>query len=198
MHGVLKDISKILSSLPGVGPRSARRIAITLALQKETTTEILIEMLTKLKNTIKKCYICNNLSEDKLCYICNNNSRDQNQICIVSEISDLWAIESIKQYEGSYHVLGGSLSIANAVEPGVLNFESLERRLNDNTEHKECIIAMDPTIQGQATVHYVHELLKKYDNITISTLSLGLPMGAHLDYIDNSTLAMAISSRKEI
>ena len=198
MQGILKDLSKLLGSLPGLGPRSARRIAITLAEQKENTTEILINLLQELKNKIRHCNICNNLCEGPTCHICSNKSRDQQQICIVSEISDLWAIENVGQYEGVYHILGGNLSITNAIGPETLHFESLETRLSSDLEPKECIIAMNPTIQGQATVHYIHELLKKYDNITISTLALGLPMGAQLDYLDNGTLAIALSSRKEI
>ncbi len=198
MHGILKDISRILASLPGLGPRSARRIAITLAQQKEDVTPVLIELLKQMKNTIRKCRICNNLSQDSICHICSNHSRDQHQICIVAEISDLWAIENMGQYDGVYHVLGGTLSIANAIGPDSLDFHTLEMRLGESLERKECIIAMNPTIQGQATVHYIHEILKKYDHVTISTLALGLPMGAQLDYLDNGTLAMAMASRKEM
>jgi len=198
VHGILKDISRILASLPGLGPRSARRIAITLAQQKEDTTQVLIELLSQMKNSIRKCKICNNLCQDNTCHICSNHSRDSNQICIVSDISDLWAIENMGQYDGVYHVLGGTLSIANSIGPDALDFMTLEQRLSDDTEPKECIIAMNPTIQGQATVHYIHEILKKYDHVTISTLALGLPMGAQLDYLDNGTLAMAMASRKEM
>lgn len=201
MHGILKDISRILASLPGLGPRSARRIAITLAQQKEDTTQVLIELLNEMKNSIRQCRVCNNLCQDSICHICNNHSRDKNQICIVAEISDLWAIENMGQYDGVYHVLGGTLSIANAIGPDSLDFHNLQMRLEDtepNIEPKECIIAMNPTIQGQATVHYIHEILKKYDHVTISTLALGLPMGAQLDYLDNGTLAMAMASRKEM
>lgn len=198
MHGVLKDLTRLLSSLPGIGPRSARRIAITLAQQKEDTAMILVELLNQMKNTIRKCKMCNNLCQESICYICHNRNRDQNQICIVSEVADLWAIENMGQYDGVYYVLGGTLSIANAIGPDNLDFETLEYRLTMDMEAKECIIAMNPTIQGQATVHYIHEILKKYDHITISTLALGLPMGAQLDYLDNSTLAMALLSRKEI
>ena len=198
MHGILRDLSRILASLPGLGPRSARRIAITLAEQKEDTTEVLIQLLNQMKHTIRKCRICNNLCQDSSCHICSNHSRDKNQICIVAEISDLWAIENMGQYDGVYHVLGGTLSIANAIGPDSLDFHTLEMRLGENMEAKECIIAMNPTIQGQATVHYIHEILKKYDHVTISTLALGLPMGAQLDYLDNGTLAMAMASRKEM
>lgn len=198
MHGILKDISRILGSLPGLGPRSARRIAITLALHKEDTTDLLIKLLTQMRNTIRQCNTCNNLSENAICHICTSPARDKNQICIVSEVTDLWAIERIGQFDGVFHVLGGTLSIANAVGPDSLDFDKLEARLSNDTEHKECIIAMNPTIQGQATVHYIHEILKKYDHVSVSTLALGLPMGAQLDYLDSGTLAVALASRKEI
>lgn len=198
MNGVLKDIAKIFASLPGLGPRSARRISITLALQKDDTTKKIITLLQKMQQTIKKCEKCNNLSEETVCYICKDYSRDHNQICIVSEITDLWAIERMGQYEGVYHVLGGELSIANAITPDDLNFEKLEETIMNSQETKECIIAMNPTINGQATVHYIHEILKKYDNIVISTLSLGIPMGSELDYLDTGTIAMALASRKEL
>lgn len=198
MHGVLKDLSKLLGSFPGLGPRSARRVAIMLAQQKEDTTEILIHLLQELKARVRNCKVCNNLAQNELCNICENKNRDAHQICIVAEVSDLWAIESMGQYEGVYHVLGGNLSIANSINPDSLNFENLEERVANDIDPKECIIAMNPTIQGQATVHYIHEMLRKYDHITISTLALGLPMGAQLDYLDNGTIAMALSSRKEI
>lgn len=198
MRGILKEIAKIFETLPGLGPRSARRIAITLAQEKDATTQVLIQLLERMQQSIKKCTVCNNLSENDVCYICADSNRDHDQICIVSEIGDLWAIERMGQYEGVYHILGGTLSIAKAVGPDDLDFESLETRLSDSLQHKECIIAMNPTIQGQATIHYVQSILKRYDNITISTLALGIPMGAELDYLDNGTIAMAMASRKEI
>jgi len=197
MHGILKDLSKLLCSLPGLGPRSARRIAITLAQQKDTTN-FLSQLLEAVQKKLTNCKTCNNIAQSNTCHICENKARDHNQICIVSEVADLWAIENIGQYEGVYHVLGGNLSITNAIGPETLNFELLEERLSSSLDQKECIIAMNPTIQGQATVHYIQEILKKYDNVTVSTLALGLPMGSQLDYLDNGTLAIALTSRKEI
>jgi len=197
MRGILKEIAKIFETLPGLGPRSARRITITLAQQKDETTDLLIRLLTRLQNSIKKCSICNNFSEHEICYICSDMNRDHSQICIVSDIADLWAIERMGQYEGIYHVLGGTLSITTITHDD-LDFDALETRLSDNLDHLECIIAMNPTIQGQATIHYLQNLLQKYNNITISTLALGIPMGAELDYLDSGTIAMAMASRKEL
>jgi len=196
MDGVLKDLSKLLAKLPALGPRSARKIAITLALEKELTQQ-LIALLNTTHNTIKNCSVCNNLSQEEICYICRDHNRDHNQICIVSEITDLWAIERISQYNGVYHVLGGAISTTNEQLEDV-DFEKLEIRVNSSDSIVECIVAMNATIQGQATIHYLQSILKQYKNATISTLALGIPMGAQLDYLDEGTIAMALNSRNEL
>lgn len=197
MQGVLKELSRILARLPGLGSRSARRIAITIAQNRHDLIPMLIGLLTRVKDNLKECKICSNLSETSECYICTNYHRKTDQICIVSEVTDLWAIERAGHYEGVYHVLGGVLSITNAIGPDELNFNKLEERLQ-NSEVQECIIAMNPTLQGQTTVHYLQEILKKYKDVKISTLALGLPMGGELDYLDDGTIAMAIAARKEL
>jgi recombination protein RecR len=198
VHGILKELAKVFATLPGLGPRSANRIAITLAEHKDEMTEVMIKLLQKMQKTISKCDICANFCESDICHICSDYNRDKNQICIVSEITHLWAIEKMGQFEGVYHILGGTLSMIDAIGPNDIDFEALERRINNQDGPTECIIAMNPTIQGQATTHYIQELLKRYENITTSALALGMPMGSQLDYLDNGTIAMAMASRKEI
>ena len=196
MDPILQNLIKILTQLPSLGPRSARRITLSLIKHPEMISK-LISSLTQAKNSIKKCKICNNLSQQNVCEICLDDNRDQNQICIVENLCDLWAIERIGQFLGTYYILEESFSLANIINKDNCDLEKqLEARISE--EPTECIIAMNPTIEGQATIHYLQSILKKYSNITITTLSLGIPMGSELDYLDNGTLTVALNSRKEI
>lgn len=192
MNANLQTLIKIISSLPTLGPKSARRIAITLAKNKETVTKELIKSLKILEN-LKECYICNNFAENEICDICSNLSRDHNQICIVNDILNLWAIERMGQYEGIFYILK---------EDSFINSQKLEEHLYNlsikNNDHKEFIIAMNTTIEQQAKAHYIQSILKEFENITITTLGIGLPIGSELDYLDNGTLSIAFNSRKEI
>ncbi len=203
MQGILKDIAKILSCLPNIGPRSAAKITIALANESLKKNELnlsekLISSLKKMCNEIKPCKICNNLSEKFECFICEDKTRDSNQICIISDIPTLWAIEKIGQFEGLYHVLGYELSLSN-IEDMEKSLLQLEKRILQNPDSvKEIIIAMNPTISGQATSSYLQDHLKNYENIVITTLSLGIPMGSQIDYLDSGTIAMAMASRREI
>lgn len=187
-----QPIVKLLSLLPNIGPKSARRIAISLAKEKKIT-EKLIYQLNTLYDNVKSCSICNNLSFQKICDICNDSLRDQNQICIVSDISNLFAIENIGTYEGVFHVLEN----INILEENNYIEKELSKRIN-NDEYQEFILALNPTIEGQATVHYIQSILKQFFNVTISSLSLGIPIGSDLDYLDSGTISIALESRKEL
>jgi len=184
MNDLIKRCGQLISTLPNLGPRSARRIAIHLAQNKEQALK-LSNYLKQIYNLIKKCSVCNNLSENNICNICSDDTRDQNQICIIEQISDLFAIEQLQQYEGVYHIIETD------------NAEQLINRINDD-QLKECIIATNATIEGQATTHFIQSVLQDYKNVTITSLALGLPMGSNLDYQDSGTISIALTNRKEV
>lgn len=188
---IFEPITKILSLLPNIGIKSSKRIAITLAQEKKITAK-LIEELIKIHDKTKKCEICNNLSFSKHCEICRDLNRDENQICILTDITNLFAIEGIRTYQGKYHILENNyiLETKDYIE------NELEKRITYAPQ--EFILALNPTIEGQATLHYIQRVLSKYPNITVSTLSLGIPMGSELDYLDNGTIAIAFDNRKEL
>ncbi|WP_342261713.1 recombination mediator RecR [Alphaproteobacteria bacterium endosymbiont of Tiliacea citrago] len=186
-----QPIVKLLSLLPSIGPKSARRIAITLAKEKKITTSF-IQQLTLINENVKSCKICNNLSFFQHCEICEDSLRDKNQICVVSDISNLWAIENIGVYEGVFHVLESS----NILEENQYIENELKKRITD--DHQEFILALNPTIEGQATIHYIKSILKEFHNVTVTSLSLGIPIGSDLDYLDSGTITIALESRKEL
>lgn len=185
------NIASILASLPNIGIKSAYRIIAILSKEKKITSH-LIKEFTKILEKSRSCEKCNNISFNKICNICNDYNRDHNQICIVNDIVNLWAIENTKLYSGIFHILDNK----NIIE----NSEYIEEELGKciNNEPQEFIIAMNPTIEGQAVVHYIQKVLKKYNNVTISSLSLGLPMGSSLDYLDSGTISIALESRNEL
>lgn len=193
MKGPINDLARILSRFPGLGPRSGRRIAITIAQGRKQIIPSLIDLLTTILTDVKECKICGNLDQEDECFICKNPKRDKQIVCIVGNVMDLWAIERMGQFKGVYHILGGLLSITLGVGPEHLNFNFAERAITA----KEFIIALSPTLEGQTTSHYIQEFLKNYD-ANISTLALGLPMGGELDYLDEGTIAMALAARKSL
>lgn len=196
---LIENLSKIISKLPGLGPRIAKRIVLNLANNKEKTLLPLIENLQLLNDKIHNCKICGNLDEGNICSICNSSSRDKNIICIVEEVADLWAIERAENYKGSYHILGGNLSAISGKTIEDLNLNSLFERLAKMTSEektKEIIIATSATIDGQTTAHFLAESLKNF-NVKVTRLAYGLPVGSELDYLDEGTISIAFKSRSE-
>ena len=191
----LSNLIKILSKLPSLGSRSAKRIALHLIKDKEAAMSPLINVLQLVKNNIKNCKICHNLDVSEVCSICSNAKRENSIICVVEEISDLWAMEKAAIFNGKYHVLGGSLCAMSGRRPEDLNINSLISRIK-NSAVQEVIIATNPTIEGQTTAYYLLELLKEFD-IKISKLANGIPIGAELDYLDEGTLDIALKSRSK-
>lgn len=186
-----EPLIKLLTLLPNIGHKNAKRIAITLAKEKQITQKF-IQQLQNINEKVRKCSVCNNLSFYKECEICSNSTRDQNQICIVLDIANLWAIENIGVYEGVFHVLDHG----NILEENHYIETELSKRING--DYQEFIIAINPTIEGQATLHYIKSFLKTHPNITVSSLALGMPIGSDLDYLDSGTITIALESRKEI
>lgn len=189
----LENLIKLFSKLPSLGPRSARRIILHLLNNKDPVMFPLIDSLKSTAQNIRHCEICGNLDSSKICKICSNKNRDDNLICVVEEVSDLWAIEKSGVFAGKYHILGGVLSAINGKGPNDLNIENLLARVKEN-KPREIILATNSTMEGQTTAYYIVELLKEFE-VKISKLTAGIPIGSELDYLDEGTLGVAFKTR---
>jgi recombination protein RecR len=192
----IDTLTNLLSKLPALGPRSARRAVLFLLKKKQSHMKPLISALTDVFEKVQTCPICGNMDTEVPCSICTDPRRDKTLLCIVSDISDLWALERANIFHGTYHVLGGVLSALDGIGPEELNIASLIAKLEQN-ETKEVVLALPATVDGQTTVHYLTDIIEKY-NITVSALSHGVPVGGELDYLDDGTLQAAFKSRRKI
>lgn len=192
----IEKLIRLIAKLPALGTRSARRIVLHLLKKKEQALLPLIEELQNVAANIKKCPVCGNFDTTEICSICADKTRDSETVCVVQDVADLWAMERVGLYRGQYHVLGGILSALDGVTPDDLNMESLFRRLTDG-QIKEVILALPATIDGQITSHYLLSRLKEYP-LKVTTLAQGIPIGAELDYMDDGTIQLALSARKEL
>ena len=192
----IEKLIKQIAKLPALGTRSARRIVLHLLKKKETALLPLIAGLQDVADNIKKCPVCGNFDTIEPRSVCCDTSRDTQTLCVVQDVADLWAMERVGVYRGQYHVLGGVLSALDGVTPEDLNIEALFLRLSQG-QIKEVILALPATIDGQITNHYLLSRLKEYP-LKVTTLAQGLPMGGELDYMDDGTIQLALSARKEI
>ena len=184
---------KLFSSLQGIGPRSARRIVLQLISKKNTLMNPLGKMITEVSTRISNCKFCGNYDSINPCNICEDKKRDKSIICIVEDVSDLWALERSNLFKGMYHVLGGTLDALRGISPEKLNLHKLFDKIkNDNI--KEIILATSLTTSGQTTAHYILNKLKSID-IKITRLARGLPAGGELNYLDEVTLGQALFDR---
>ena len=188
----LDNLIVFLSRLPGLGPKSAKRIALSL-IQKKTDMSRFAQLLIDTADNIKTCQFCFNIDVNDPCNICTNPKKDTHLLCILESIADLWAIEKSQNYNGLYHVLGGALSAINKVQPDDLHLKNLKTRILER-KVEEVIIATNSTLEGQTTGHYIAKMLDDID-IKITRLASGIPIGAELDYVDNGTLALALKLR---
>ncbi len=187
---------QLLAKLPGLGPRSARRAALHLLKRREALLLPLAEALHGAADAITTCSQCGNLDSRDPCAICADGKRDSSTICVVEEVGDLWAIERSGAFRGRYHVLGGVLSALDGVGPEDLNVAKLVARASA-PEVKEVILAMNATVDGQTTGHYVADRLAGTDAV-VSRLAHGVPVGGELDYLDDGTLAAALKARRHV
>lgn len=191
------DIERLISlmaKLPGLGPRSARRAVLHLIRKKSVLLNPLLEALRKVSTNIRQCLNCGNIGSDDLCEICSDEKRHNGQICVVEGIADLWALERSNNFKGQYHVLGGVLSALDGVGPENLGIEKLKDRLSKE-KINEIILALNSTIDGQTTAHYIADELKD-PHIQITSLARGVPIGGELDYLDDGTILAALTARK--
>ena len=195
-EGAIQDLIDELGRLPGIGPKSAQRIAFHIIQSEHVDTSRLVEVLRTVKEKVKFCKECGNLSEEELCRICRDERRDKNVICVVEESKDVIAIEKTREFRGRYHVLGGAISPIDGIGPEQLRIKELLTRLQ-SADIEEVIIATDPNLEGEATATYLSRLLKPL-GIKISRLASGLPVGGDLEYADEVTLGRAFEGRKAL
>lgn len=195
-EGVVQELIDELGRLPGVGPKSAQRIAFYLLQTEDDHAKKLAQVLLEVKERVRFCEVCGNVSEEERCNICRDPRRAQNVICVVEESKDVQAIERTREFKGLYHVLGGAISPIEGIGPDQLRIKELMTRLG-NTEIQEVIIATDPNLEGEATATYLSRMLSPL-GITVSRLASGLPVGGDLEYADEVTLGRAFEGRRTI
>ncbi len=189
----VERLIQLLARLPGLGPRSARRAALHLIKRKETLMVPLASAMAEAVEAVRECETCGNIDTANPCSLCTDPRRDRNTIIVVEDVSDLWALERAGELNVSYHVLGGTLSPLDGVGPDDLNIETLVNRVA-NGEVNEVIIAVNATVEGQTTAHFLTDQLAPF-NTKMSRLAHGVPVGGELDYLDEGTLSAALRAR---
>lgn len=192
----IEKLIKLVSKLPSLGTRSARRIVLQLLKKRENLLMPLIDAMQNVADNVQTCEICGNFDTTSPCSICTSELRENGILCVVQDVADLWAMERVSFFKGKYHVLGGILSALDGITPEDLNIEQLIARIGQE-DIKEVILALPATVDGQITAHYLVSRLKGFE-IKVSTLAQGIPMGAELDYMDEGTLQLALNSRKAL
>ena len=194
-EGVVQDLIDELGRLPGVGPKSAQRIAFHLLATDPIDIARLQDVLGKVKEGVQFCEVCGNVSEQPQCRICRDTRRDPGVICVVEEPKDVLAVERTREFRGRYHVLGGALDPLSGVGPDQLRMRELLARIGGE-EVTEVIIATDPNTEGEATATYLVRMLRDFPGLTVTRLAHGLPMGGDLEFADELTLGRALSGRR--
>jgi len=193
-EGAVQDLIDELGRLPGVGPKGAQRIAFYLLAADPVDVRRLVTALTEVKEKVKFCSVCGNVTEEELCKVCRDPRRDDTVICVVEEPKDVVAIEKTREFRGRYHVLGGAISPIEGVGPDDLRIRELMQRLADGVV-TELILATDPNLEGEATATYLARLVKPMD-LRVTRLASGLPVGGDLEYADEVTLGRAFEGRR--
>lgn len=194
--GPLEVLVRQLASLPGLGGRSAKRIALHLLSAKGNKLDSLIKALTEASKSISTCGTCGNLDSSDPCRVCRNPARDKSILCVVASVADLWAVERTGAYKGQYHVLGGVLSALDGVGPDQLTITPLLSRLQ-NGGVKEVVLALSATVDGQSTAHYLMDHMEQF-NLHVTRLAHGVPVGGALEFLDDGTIATAMKSRASL
>ncbi|MDO7841281.1 recombination mediator RecR [Sphingomonas immobilis] len=189
-------LTQALSRLPGLGPRSARRAVLYLLKKREGALGPLLAALSAVEARLTDCSICGNVDTTDPCGICADPRRDQRALCVVEEVADLWALDRSRLFPGRFHVLGGRLSALEGVRPEDLGIDSLIRRIEAGGID-EVVLAMNATLEGQTTAHYIAERIERFP-VRVTQLAHGLPVGGELDYLDEGTLAQALRARRPV
>lgn len=189
----LQNLIECFKKLPGIGEKTAERLALSTLDMDEDITNLFSKSLKDIKKKIKRCSKCNNLSEDELCEICKNKNRNNKIICVVEEPKNVILFEKLNIFDGTYHVLDGLISPIDGINPEDINIENLIQRVKKE-KVEELILALKPTIEGETTSLYISKLLEK-EKIKITKIAHGIPLGADIDYVDSLTLEMALENR---
>lgn len=189
----IERLIQLLAKLPGLGPRSARRAALALLKKRDTLLEPLADALREAADAILTCEVCGNLDTQSPCAICSDMRRDPHILCVVEDVADLWALERASVFRGRYHVLGGALSALDGITPERLNVTQLLERVKHGVD--EVILAMNATVEGQTTAHYLMDIL---GDMKVTRLAHGVPVGGELDYLDEGTLSAAFKARRAL
>lgn len=192
----LLNLINCLKQLPSIGEKTAERLAFALLNKDEEYIKLFSSSLLDIKEKIKECVICGNITENDICEICNDSSRKTDIICVIEDAKYINLLEKMKCYNGKYHVLNGLISPMNGISPDDINIKSLIERVN-NENINEIILAISPTLEGQTTSLYISKLLED-KNIIISKIAYGIPLGADIEYLDPMTFSMAIENRNKI
>ncbi|MBW4975942.1 recombination mediator RecR [Roseovarius mucosus] len=185
----------MMARLPGLGPRSARRAVLHLIRKRALLLSPLAKLMQTVADTARECATCGNIGTTEICDICTNAKRANGQICVVEDVADLWAMERGQAFKGRYHVLGGTLSALDQVGPEILRIPALLARV-DSEAITEVILALNATVEGQTTAHYIADQLD--GKVTLTSLAQGVPIGGELDYLDDGTISAALSARKRL
>jgi recombination protein RecR len=189
-------LMRLLSRLPGLGPRSARRVALHLMARRDSMMLPLAEALATAGHAVQACPRCGNLDTRNPCGVCRDTTRDSEILCVVEDVGDLWALERTGSFKGRYHVLGGTLSALDGIAPEDLRIESLLGRLQTEGV-REVVLALNATVDGQTTAHYLADRMAGRD-VRITRIAHGVPMGGDLDHLDDGTLMAALKARREL
>ena len=191
----VRNLISSLKDLPGIGEKSAERLAFSILNFDLEKIDNFANALNDIKN-IKRCPICNNITDMDICYICSDSSRDNDTIFVVEKPKDIVLFEKMGNYKGKYHVLGGLISPLEGINPEDINLDSLVKRVTDNNV-KEVIVVLKPSIEGETTMQYIKKILSKYD-VRVSKIPIGIPLGTDIEYIDSMTLEMAFEDRLDV
>lgn len=197
MSKLLDQVVGELSKLPGVGKRTALRLAIHILRADSEHAKLLSESIIRFRNEIKYCHICNNLSDDDICPICSDPSRDRSTVCVVESVKDVLSIENTGQYNGIYHVLGGVISPMQGIAPSDLKIDMLIENIKQNSV-REVILAISTSVEGETTSFYITRRLADFHAIKISSIARGIGFGDELDYADEMTIIHALNNRRQI
>lgn len=192
----IENLASALARLPGLGPRSARRAVLWLVKHRETALKQVVDALQVVREKLVECETCGNVDTQNPCGICSDPRRDAKSICVVEEVADLWALDRAKLFTGKFHVLGGKLSALDGIRPEDLSIDELLGRVEAGGVD-EVVLAMNATLEGQTTAHYIAERLEGFP-VRITQLAHGLPVGGELDYLDEGTLAQALRARRPV
>ena len=190
----IETLTQALARLPGLGPRSARRAVLHLLKKREGLMGPLLRALEAVNERLATCHLCGNVDTSDPCGICTDARRDPRALCVVEEVSDLWALDRSRLFPGRFHVLGGRLSALEGIRPEDLGIDTLVRRIEAGGID-EVVLAMNATLEGQTTAHYIAERIERFP-VRITQLAHGLPVGGELDYLDEGTLAQALRARR--